>query len=135
MKINKYVQLKRRNMPNLFIPTTFSKIHKKIFSAPQNIWTRNGQGNLVNKLIISNLEVLFLEFQNVKSTISIIKEVNCFLTGILIRIFKEFFQNSVSQIDKISRIVFPLAFALLNGCYWFNYLKVSARIDLNFESA
>ena len=43
--------------------------------------------------------------------------------------------NSVSQIDKISRIVFPAAFALLNGFYWFSYLKHSQRIDLNFESA
>jgi hypothetical protein len=43
--------------------------------------------------------------------------------------------NSVSQIDKISRIVFPLAFMLLNVFYWFNYLKQSEKIDLNFESA
>ena len=43
--------------------------------------------------------------------------------------------NSVSQIDKISRIVFPMAFILLNGFYWFSYLKHSQRIDLNFESA
>ena len=43
--------------------------------------------------------------------------------------------NSVSQIDKISRIVFPFAFALLNGFYWFSYLKHSQRIDLSFESA
>ena len=43
--------------------------------------------------------------------------------------------NSVSQIDKISRIVFPMAFSLLNGFYWFSYLKHSQRIDLSFESA
>ena len=43
--------------------------------------------------------------------------------------------NSVSQIDKISRIVFPAAFAVLNGFYWFSYLKHSQRIDLSFESA
>ena len=42
--------------------------------------------------------------------------------------------NSVSQIDKISRIVFPIAFIILNGFYWFNYLKHSHRIDLSFES-
>ena len=43
--------------------------------------------------------------------------------------------NSVSQIDKISRIVFPMAFISLNGFYWFTYLKHSQRIDLSFESA
>ena len=43
--------------------------------------------------------------------------------------------NSVSQIDKISRIVFPAAFAMLNGFYWYSYLKHSQRIDLSFESA
>merc|ERR1719510_2877901 len=35
--------------------------------------------------------------------------------------------NSVSQIDKISRIVFPMAFISLNGFYWFTYLKHSQR--------
>ena len=42
--------------------------------------------------------------------------------------------NSVSQIDRISRIVFPMAFIALNGFYWFTYLKHSQRIDLSFES-
>ena len=42
--------------------------------------------------------------------------------------------NSVSKIDKISRIVFPLAFGLLNVFYWYSYLKHSERIDLTFES-
>ena len=43
--------------------------------------------------------------------------------------------NSVSKIDKISRIVFPLAFGLLNVFYWYSYLKHSERIDLSFESS
>ena len=43
--------------------------------------------------------------------------------------------NSVSKIDKMSRIVFPLAFGLLNVFYWYSYLKHSERIDLSFESA
>ena len=43
--------------------------------------------------------------------------------------------NSVSKIDKISRIVFPLAFGLLNVFYWYSYLKHSERIDLTFESS
>ena len=42
--------------------------------------------------------------------------------------------NSVSQIDKISRVVFPLTFLAINIFYWYNYLKHSERIDLSFES-
>ncbi len=41
--------------------------------------------------------------------------------------------NSVSQIDKISRVLFPLCFGLLNIFYWYSYLKHSERIDLSFE--
>ncbi len=43
--------------------------------------------------------------------------------------------NSVSKIDKISRVVFPVAFGLLNAFYWYSYLKHSDRIDLSFESS
>ncbi len=43
--------------------------------------------------------------------------------------------NSVSKIDKISRVFFPLTFALINAFYWYNYLKHSERIDLSFESS
>ena len=117
-------------MSNLFFPFTFLGT-KQIWAWALNFafWCLKWFDQSIKKFINSNLKEVFQEFQNVRSTISFIKEVNCFLTGILIRILEEFFQNSVSQIDKISRIVFPLAFALLNGCYWFNYLKVSARID------
>lgn len=38
------------------------------------------------------------------------------------------------RIDKISRVVFPLTFFLLNVFYWYSYLKHSERIDLSFES-
>lgn len=33
--------------------------------------------------------------------------------------------NSVSQIDRISRIIFPLFFLILNVLYWFNYYNFS----------
>ena len=43
--------------------------------------------------------------------------------------------NSVSKIDKISRIVFPLAFTLLNVFYWYSYLSHSERISgLTFQA-
>ncbi|KAK6618047.1 hypothetical protein RUM44_002489 [Polyplax serrata] len=37
--------------------------------------------------------------------------------------------NSVSKIDKISRIVFPLLFAAINVLYWYSYLMRSERIN------
>lgn len=42
--------------------------------------------------------------------------------------------NSVSRIDKISRIVFPLSFFVINLFYWYKYLNHSERIDLSFET-
>ena len=43
--------------------------------------------------------------------------------------------NSLSKIDKCSRIAFPLTFMVLNAIYWSWYLKHSARISLTFESS
>ena len=43
--------------------------------------------------------------------------------------------NSLSQIDRFARIIFPLSFFLLNVAYWFIYLKHSERISLTFESS
>lgn len=37
--------------------------------------------------------------------------------------------NSVSKIDKASRIVFPLLFAAINVFYWYSYLSRSERIN------
>ena len=42
--------------------------------------------------------------------------------------------NSVSKVDKISRVVFPVTFTVINIIYWYSYLKHSERIDLSFES-
>ena len=42
--------------------------------------------------------------------------------------------NSLSQIDRFSRLFFPLSFFLLNIMYWYIYLKRSERIALTFES-
>ena len=42
--------------------------------------------------------------------------------------------NSLSQIDRFSRILFPLSFFLLNIMYWFIYLKRSERMTLTYES-
>ena len=42
--------------------------------------------------------------------------------------------NSLSQIDRFSRLFFPLSFFLLNIMYWYVYLKRSERIALTFES-
>ena len=43
--------------------------------------------------------------------------------------------NSLSKIDKLSRIFFPLSFFLLNVAYWYYYLKKSEKIELIFESS
>ena len=37
--------------------------------------------------------------------------------------------NSVSKIDRASRLVFPLFFLAINLFYWFAYLSRSKRID------
>lgn len=37
--------------------------------------------------------------------------------------------NSVSKIDRVSRLVFPLSFLAINLFYWFAYLSRSKRID------
>lgn len=37
--------------------------------------------------------------------------------------------NSVSKIDRASRLVFPLFFLAINLAYWFSYLSRSKRID------
>lgn len=37
--------------------------------------------------------------------------------------------NSVSKIDKVSRIVFPILFAAINVLYWYSYLIRSERIN------
>lgn len=36
--------------------------------------------------------------------------------------------NSVSKIDRASRIVFPLCFLVINLFYWYTYLSRSERI-------
>ncbi|SPP76489.1 gamma-aminobutyric acid receptor alpha-like [Drosophila guanche] len=41
--------------------------------------------------------------------------------------------NSVSKIDRASRIVFPLLFFLINVFYWYGYLSRSARILANTQ--
>ena len=43
--------------------------------------------------------------------------------------------NSLSKIDRLSRIFFPLSFFLLNVAYWYYYLKKSEKIELIFESS
>jgi hypothetical protein len=37
--------------------------------------------------------------------------------------------NSVSKIDRASRIVFPLCFIAFNAFYWYSYLSRSKRIQ------
>ena len=37
--------------------------------------------------------------------------------------------NSVSQIDRVSRVIFPLFFSLLNFIYWIIYLQAERNID------
>lgn len=36
--------------------------------------------------------------------------------------------NSVSKVDKASRVVFPLLFGAINVFYWYNYLSRSQRM-------
>ncbi|KAL7731336.1 hypothetical protein ACLKA6_000456 [Drosophila palustris] len=43
--------------------------------------------------------------------------------------------NSVSKIDRASRIVFPLLFFLINVFYWYGYLSRSSRILANTPSS
>nr|XP_036672410.1 gamma-aminobutyric acid receptor alpha-like [Drosophila suzukii]XP_036672411.1 gamma-aminobutyric acid receptor alpha-like [Drosophila suzukii] len=43
--------------------------------------------------------------------------------------------NSVSKIDRASRIVFPLLFILINVFYWYGYLSRSSRILANTPDA
>lgn len=43
--------------------------------------------------------------------------------------------NSVSKIDRASRIVFPLLFFLINVFYWYGYLSRSSRILANQSSS
>lgn len=42
--------------------------------------------------------------------------------------------NSVSQIDRVSRVIFPIAFILMNFVYWFVYLRAERNIDLKLKS-
>jgi gamma-aminobutyric acid receptor subunit alpha len=37
--------------------------------------------------------------------------------------------NSVSKIDRASRIVFPVCFIAINAFYWYSYLSRSKRIQ------
>jgi len=41
---------------------------------------------------------------------------------------KKILYNSVSKVDKASRLVFPLLFAAINVFYWYSYLSRSQRI-------
>ncbi|EDW19127.2 gamma-aminobutyric acid receptor alpha-like [Drosophila mojavensis] len=43
--------------------------------------------------------------------------------------------NSVSKIDRASRIVFPLLFFLINVFYWYGYLSRSSRILANTQTS
>ncbi|XP_029405192.2 gamma-aminobutyric acid receptor alpha-like [Bactrocera dorsalis] len=43
--------------------------------------------------------------------------------------------NSVSKIDRASRIVFPMLFLLINVFYWYGYLSRSSRILANTPTA
>jgi len=38
--------------------------------------------------------------------------------------------NSVSQIDRASRVIFPIAFLGMNFMYWYIYLLAERNIDL-----
>lgn len=37
--------------------------------------------------------------------------------------------NSVSKIDRASRVLFPLAFLLTNIVYWYTYLRAEMKLD------
>ena len=37
--------------------------------------------------------------------------------------------NSVSKIDKISRVIFPLAFIIMNLVYWYIFLRAEMKYD------
>jgi hypothetical protein len=43
--------------------------------------------------------------------------------------------NSVSKIDRIARIIFPLAFIIMNLVYWYTYLRAEMKFDAqNFNT-
>ena len=42
--------------------------------------------------------------------------------------------NSVSNIDEISRVLFPLSFLLINLIYWCTYLTHSERLKFHLTS-
>lgn len=42
--------------------------------------------------------------------------------------------NSVSQIDRVSRVVFPVSFLLFNVLYWVLYLR-SVETRLNYQAS
>ena len=37
--------------------------------------------------------------------------------------------NSVSQIDRASRVIFPITFLIMNFVYWYIYLQAENNID------
>ena len=108
-----------------------SKMSKHVWERNSYRATRSKRSSSVpissTKIRSKRKHSLAIRDHNVESTIN--------NTRALPASHKDVALNSLSKIDRLSRIFFPLSFFLLNVAYWYYYLKKNEKIELIFESS